>query len=168
VIPSTYDALIKSAVLRFMPPGFDWLRCKAQFYQESQLDPKAVSPVGAKGIGQLMPDTQAELWKELSFPAAADVFDPYYNILASVRYDAKMWAEWKNPNRRYADRWCLMLASYNAGIGNMVEAQKAADGALDYASIIHALPEITGNANAAQTRTYVEKIEGYYAQLVRS
>jgi hypothetical protein len=48
--------------------------------QESGGDPNAVSPDGAQGILQLMPET----WSQYS--VGGDVFDPVANIAASIRY----------------------------------------------------------------------------------
>jgi hypothetical protein len=48
--------------------------------QESGGDPSAVSPDGAQGILQLMPET----WSQYS--VGGDVFDPVANIAASIRY----------------------------------------------------------------------------------
>src|SRR3990167_5155231 len=55
VIPSKYDGEIKSAVGKYWGDFTDWLFWKSQLYQESRLDPSAVSPVGARGLAQMMP-----------------------------------------------------------------------------------------------------------------
>jgi len=51
-----YDALIKTAQKKYLP-GTDWRLLKAQLTQESDLNPRAVSPAGAQGIAQFMPNT---------------------------------------------------------------------------------------------------------------
>lgn len=69
---------------------------------ESGFNPRAVSPMNAKGLMQIMPETAASL-------NLADPFDPYSNIEAGVKY-----------LRLQLDRFgCLefALAAYNAGPG---------------------------------------------------
>lgn len=67
---------------------------------ESGFDPAAVSPVGARGLMQLMPDTAASM-------GVTDVDDPYQNVGAGTRYLAQQ-------VRKYGDLQ-LALAAYNAG-----------------------------------------------------
>lgn len=43
----------------------DWRLLKAQAMAESNLDPDAVSPVGAKGLTQFMPTTWREWWDKV-------------------------------------------------------------------------------------------------------
>lgn len=69
---------------------------------ESAWDPNAMSPVGAMGLGQLMPDTAFELGVE-------DPFDPVQNLAGAAKYLAKQ-------HRRFGS-YLLALAAYNAGPG---------------------------------------------------
>lgn len=69
---------------------------------ESAWDPNAMSPVGAMGLGQLMPDTAFELGVE-------DPFDPIQNLAGSAKYLARQ-------HRRFGS-YLLALAAYNAGPG---------------------------------------------------
>lgn len=71
---------------------------------ESNGNPKAVSPVGAKGLMQLMDGTAAEL-------GVTDSFNPKQNILAGSRYLAAM-------VQRFGDLETA-LAAYNAGPGTV-------------------------------------------------
>jgi len=158
-----YDALIKQAAEQYLP-NHDWRLLKAQYLAESRLDPNAVSPVGAQGIAQFMPGTWSDVAKELGYPADITPFDPEAAIPAGAYYMAKLLNGWSAP-RPDIDRYCLALASYNAGFGNLLKAQKAAGGANDYASIIKALPEVTGK-HALETTTYVKRILNYWHGMV--
>lgn len=75
---------------------------------ESSFNPKAVSPVGAQGLGQLMPPTARDM-------GVNDPFDIEQNIHGTTRYLAWLGKYWGNHPRR----WELVLASYLAGVGTV-------------------------------------------------
>jgi len=52
-----FDAAFRRYTKRYFGVGFDWRYFKAQAMAESDLDQKAHSPVGARGLMQLMPST---------------------------------------------------------------------------------------------------------------
>jgi hypothetical protein len=56
---------IESAVVRWWPDLPVWRLWAAQLYAESRCDPGAVSPVGARGIAQIMPATGRDLARRL-------------------------------------------------------------------------------------------------------
>lgn len=162
---SKFDALIKAAAASHMP-GTDWRLVKAQLMQESRLNPKAQSLVGAHGIAQFMPGTWADMKPILRRECGisnADVWNPEHAIPACALYMRQLWQVWTAP-RPELDRYCLALASYNAGIGNILKAQELAGGANDYVSIIARLHRVTGINNSNETKTYVVKIFNYWGQ----
>lgn len=78
----------------------DWLNLyRANIEIESAYNPRAVSPVGAIGLGQLMPDTARAL--------GVDPNNWRQNLDGSARYLAMMLAEFGDVR--------LALAAYNAG-----------------------------------------------------
>lgn len=160
-----FDGLIEAAAAKYLPE-WDWRWWRAQLIAESQLDPKAVSPVGAEGLPQLMPRTRAELYRKLKFPATATAFDPEFAIPAGAYYMAQLRRAWWM-DRAEDERRKLAQASYNAGLGNLLAAQKKASGAKAYALIAAALPLVTGTNNAAETTGYVSRIDRIYRDLIK-
>ena len=81
---------------------------------ESSGDPTAVSPKGAKGLMQLMPDTAKDMAAELGIPYSEErlTADPQYNMALGNAYLNKMLG-------RYGGDSTLAVAAYNAGPGNV-------------------------------------------------
>lgn len=164
-ISTRYDRHIQKAARRWwlpIPEG-DWRWLKAQLYQESLLDPMAVSPVGARGLGQFMPGTWRDVSRRLGFGSVSPHSEKH-SILATAYYMRKLRNSWSSP-RPEIDRMDLARASYNAGMGNILKAQKAAGGATRYSAIIAALPEVTGR-HSKETITYVKRIRRWFALLL--
>lgn len=137
----------------------------AQLYQESRWNPKALNASsGAKGIAQFMDPTWQDMIDQLGFVDTASPFEPMFAIPAFAFYMKQQRAKWTAP-RPEADRRRLAQASYNSGFGNILSAQRAAHNASDSGSILAALPQVTGEKNAAETLDYVLKINRWFLEL---
>lgn len=110
-----------------------------------------------------MPATWHEVSRELGWHEVS-AFDARYAIPAAAHYMSRMINTWTSP-RPWVDRVQLAQASYNAGAGSLIRAQRLCDGALAYAAIVQCLPRVTGKANAHQTTEYVQRIWRYWMQM---
>ena len=79
---------------------------EALIHQESNFDPSVVSPKGAVGLGQLMPDTANDL-------GVKDRFDPETNLNGSAKYFTQQLEQFGSLD--------LALAAYNAGPKRVIE-----------------------------------------------
>ncbi|GAA5524173.1 membrane-bound lytic murein transglycosylase F [Microbulbifer aestuariivivens] len=115
---SPYDKLVKKYAEEY---DFDWRLVVAQMFQESSFNPKAKSWVGARGLMQVMPDTGKQVGE------SKNLFDPETSVRAGFKY-----LEWLH--RKFEDKgispenmmW-FTLASYNAGLGHVYDAQDLAE-----------------------------------------
>lgn len=98
--PTDYDSIISEASKEYNVPE---KLIKAVIKQESNFSPDAVSPKGAMGLMQIMPDTALELGIEVD-----ELTDPYTNIMGGTKYLSNML-------NRYNGRLDLSLSAYNAG-----------------------------------------------------
>ncbi len=95
---SLYDDLINEAAETH---GVKFSLLKALIKVESDFNPDAVSPKGAMGLTQIMPETARILQIQ-------DPFDPSENIMGGARYLKQM-------IERFGGELHLALAAYNAG-----------------------------------------------------
>ena len=137
--------------------GFDPLMLAAQGYQESQLDQKARSHVGAIGIMQIMPGTGAEL-------KVGDIQIAEPNIHAGAKYmDQLMEKYFPDANFSEGNRPLFAFASYNAGPGNISKMRKEAKKrGLDPDKWFNNVELVTAEKIGAETTTYVRNIYKYY------
>jgi soluble lytic murein transglycosylase len=118
--------------------------------QESSFDRNALSPVGARGMMQLMPGTAQEQAGKmgLGYDWSRLTTDPSYNVMLGSAYFARLLDTW---NGNYP----LAVASYNAGAGNVRKwirnngDPRAAGG--DIVSWIEDIP-------FSETRGYVQRV----------
>jgi len=108
---------------------------------ESGLNPKALSPMGAKGLWQFMPGT-ARQYKLKNNSMIDEARDPQKATRAAASYLNNMYTEFHD--------WFLSLAAYNCGPGNVRKAiRRTKEGPKDYWGIQKYLPR--------ETRNYIPK-----------
>jgi len=125
--------------------------------QESAWNTQAQSPVGARGLMQLMPATAKETAKKLgrNYTGKNSLFDPGVNIRLGSGY-LKMMLE------RYDDNRVYSFAAYNAGPGRVNRWKGQNSGSRDVYTFIEAIP-------FNETRGYVQNVlmfEIYYSDLM--
>jgi hypothetical protein len=124
VAPDPVAATVAEAAQRSGIPA-SWIRAVMQ--AESGGDARALSPKGAMGLMQIMPETWATL--RLRYGLGADPFDPHDNIIAGAAYLRELHDRYGSPG---------FLAAYNAGPAR-------------YENHV-----ATGQPLPAETRSYVE------------
>ena len=135
----------------------DYLLAMAQGYQESRLDQKVRSRVGAIGVMQVMPATGKEL-------ATGDISQLEPNIHAGVKYIRFM------IDRYFADqpmtdvnKMLFAFAAYNCGPGRLAKLRKeAAERGLDPNRWFNQVELVAADRIGAETPTYVGNIYKYY------
>lgn len=109
-----YDDIIKKYSKMY---GVDWRLIAAQMFIESSYKPKSKSYAGAMGLMQITPAAMKQLGLKDPFHIEENIRNGikfYKSLFDSFRYA-------KNENRV-----SLALASYNAGIGHVRDAQRLA------------------------------------------
>ncbi|TGM32023.1 lytic transglycosylase domain-containing protein [Leptospira biflexa] len=96
------DKLLESIESIAEAQGLDPNLVKAMVKAESDFKPRAVSPKGAMGLMQLMPETADSL-------GVKDPFDPEENVAGGVKFLKGLLKEFKDPEKA--------IAAYNAGPG---------------------------------------------------
>ena len=123
--------------------------------QESLFEAQAVSPAGARGLMQVMPETgralaEAAGWRDYS-PEILDV--PAINLHFGAGYlDARL--------RQFEGFWPAVLASYNAGPEAVTEWWEFPERTLDPELWVDRIPY-------RETRDYVKKVLAQYAMYRR-
>lgn len=108
-----------------------------------------------------MPGTWNEVVRELgisSSPHGADAVE------AGAYYMSKLRRAWK-ADRSQLERHDLGLASYNAGLGNVLKAQRFCGDARLWATVAECMQLVTGQKNANETKTYVTRIHQWWKQM---
>jgi membrane-bound lytic murein transglycosylase MltF len=137
--------------------NFDPLMLIAQGFQESRLDQKARSHVGAVGVMQVMPTTGAEL-------KVGDIFKLEPNIHAGSKYLDKLMSKYfVDANFSGNNRALFAFASYNAGPGNVAKMRKLArERGLDPDTWFNNVELVMAEKIGMEPTTYVRNIFKYY------
>jgi len=137
---------------------FDPLMLTAQGFQESRLNQEALSPVGAVGVMQVMPDTGTEL-------KVGDIYQTEPNIHAGAKYmDQLMTKYFGDAHFDDLNRTLFAFASYNAGPGAIARMRQEAEKAgYDPDQWFNSVEIVTARKIGAETTTYVRNIFKYYA-----
>jgi membrane-bound lytic murein transglycosylase F len=115
---SPYDELFRRYAPRL---GWDWQLLASISWQESHFEPSIVAWSGARGLMGIMPETAIHLGFDLQ---EMDV--PERNIQAGVECLRRFGRQFVNVSDSL-ERIKLTLASYNAGIGHVQDAQRLAE-----------------------------------------
>jgi len=112
--------------------------------EESAMDPRARSPVGARGLVQLMPATARQVAKSLGIKRFAidRLWEPATNLRLGSTYLGRMQQQFGHPG--------LAAAAYNAGPGAVSRWMADRGGA--------ALDEFVEDIPFAETRGYVKRV----------
>ena len=145
--PTPFDNLVKRyASRRNLEPAFVY----GIIRRESAFNPQARSPVGARGLMQLMPATARQVSRQLKLksPSRQDLYTPSYNINLGSTYISDML-------RKFNGHRALASAAYNAG-PHRVKAWLPENNELPADVWIDTIP-------FTETREYVRAIMAYTA-----
>ena len=160
-----FDDTFRKYSKRYFGPAWDWKLFKAQAMAESALDSAAQSPVGARGLMQLMPSTYQMIQSRR--PEFGSIDDPEWNIAAGIFHDRYLWRLWSKDVTE-AQRWYFTLGSYNAGQGTITRATAVARAQnLDHSvwPNIETIAPAVPRWRYRETLGYVRRIEIYYEAL---
>ncbi len=163
-LPRFQDIIEKEAANH----GFDWRLIAAVVYQESRLDPDAISFTNVKGLMQVTHATAREM-------GIKNRANPQQSIQAGIKYLNQMYEKFYQIEDEY-QRMLFALASYNVGYGHVKDAMAIARqkglNPLHWQSLKKTLPLLSkpeiyqktrhGYARGWEPVHYVERILTYY------
>jgi soluble lytic murein transglycosylase-like protein len=127
---------------------------------ESGYDVEALSPKGAMGLGQIMPETAKELGLNIGdTKTPGSVWHPESNLDASGRYLRKLYDKYRKEGIPGEEAWNFAAGAYNAGMGNIAKAIKIAshEPIKTWNQVAQVLPKITGKYSQ-ETIRYVNRL----------
>lgn len=113
---SPFDAILKAEGAKY---NIDWRLVAALIFHESKFNPNARAFGGAYGLMQFMPGTGPKFGVYPTSPPETQI-QGGYKYLHRI---TKLWAGIKNEEERNK----FILASYNAGAGHILDAQRLAE-----------------------------------------
>ncbi len=135
------DTIVAAARANGLPPSL----VAGIIRQESAFDPRATSPVGARGLMQLMPMTAREMSSRLALRAPQDgLYDPEYSIELGAAY-------LKQLLRMFDGNVELAVAGYNGGPNRIQRLWNEAGPAPE-------LDDFVENLGLEESRDYVKRI----------
>jgi membrane-bound lytic murein transglycosylase F len=172
---SEFDAYFKTHAASI---SVDWRLLAALAYHESRFNPDATSPFGAAGLMQVVPNTAARFGVE-----EEEIFNPERNVAAAVGFLGYLYKYWRKKLEDHSDVDKFVLASYNAGLGHIIDARNlAASFNLDtdqwHGNVEQMLlnksnatyynhPVVkNGYCRGSEPVNYVNRVLGYYNQYV--
>ena len=114
---SEYDDLIKKYSSKI---GWDWQLLASMVYQESHFSPTAQSWAGANGLMQLVPGTARRYGLDSISQTAEQ------SLIAGTSYILDLDKYWKYRITDKEERIKFILASYNVGLGHVIDARNIA------------------------------------------
>lgn len=165
----TYRDKFEAAAAEY---GIDWRLLAAVGYQESLWNNNAVSPTGVRGLMQITLQTA-------DFLDISDRMDPAESILGAARYLRSLHGRLPDSIEE-PDRSWFMLASYNIGLGHVLDARRLTESRGDdpdrWVDVRQHLPLLTqprhyrnlryGYARGPEAVKYVGNIRTYFDMLV--
>lgn len=141
--PAAFLELVEEATRR--PGSVDAALVFSIMREESGFRPEVVSPVGARGLLQIMEPTGRRLAEAVGHPgfSADDLFEPRTNIRLGTHYLGEL-------SQRFDGRLSAAIASYNAG-PEAVSRWLVEEPDLDDDEWVEAIPY-------EQTRSYVKRV----------
>lgn len=112
---SKFDDIFKKASVM---SGWDWRLIASVAYQESKFNPNIEGFGGAYGMMQFMPGTGPKYGVYPDSPPETQIMGGAKKLM----YDEKQWSEIQDPTERKK----FAIASYNAGRGHILDAQRLA------------------------------------------
>ena len=145
---SSYDATFKKAAEK---SGWDWRLIAALAYQESKFNPNALSFGGAYGMMQFMPNTGPTYGVFPDSPPEVQIMGGGRKLAADEKYWHKILDSFQRKK--------FSIASYNAGRGHVLDAQRLAKK--------HGLDHLKWDDNVEKMLLNLSKQEYYQDEVVR-
>lgn len=112
-VPSAYKSYFQVAAKR-CPNVLTPESLAAQASTESGFDPSAVSPAGAQGLMQIIPEVWSMYGTDADGDGRANPFDPADSVATSAKYNCYLSHQVRAIDGHQTE---LRLAAYNAGLG---------------------------------------------------